>query len=478
MTDLRVADPDTLPERAETAGPPRGFAADRQEGLDFLAAHPEAAYFEIFFTSLAGVPRGKRLRRVEVMKAYEGGLFLPGSIVAVDILGRDCEETGMVWETGDADRVARAVPGGIVPAPWIGADTAQLLCSLHELDESVCAFDPRAVLARVLDRFAADGLTPVVACELEFYLVQARRGRVRLRPSPLTGRAPFGSEAHGLAETEDAADFLRALWQTADAQGLPLEGASAEASPGQLELTLHHQPDALRAGDDAVLFKRAAKGVARTLGCEATFMAKPFADIAGSGMHVHMSMLDADGANIFMAEAPDGTPRLRHAIGGMAATMREAFAVLAPNANSYRRYRARSYAPTSPTWGVNNRTVGLRIPAGASAARRVEHRVAGADANPYLVLAAILAGAHHGLTNAIDPGPATVGDAYAVAAKAGEHLPVDWALAIEHFAASAVMRDYLGDAFVDLYATVKRTELDRFGAVVTSLDYDWYLQNA
>ena len=191
-----------------------------------------------------------------------------------------------------------------------------------------------------------------------------------------------------------------------------------------------------------------------------------------------MSMLDERGANIFADDAPGGTPALAHAIGGMAATMADAMAILAPNANSYRRFRARSYAPVAPTWGINNRTVGLRIPAGDAASRRVEHRVAGADANPYLVLAAILAGAHHGLTNRIDPGPITTGDGYAAAAASGAKLPTDWVGAVDRFAASAVMRDYLGDEAVDIYTTIKRTEQDRFGAVVTALDYDWYLHNA
>ena len=452
--------------------------ASADECEAFLAAHPEIQFVETFFTSLNGVPRGKRLRRSEVAKVYEGGAFVPSSIAAVDILGADCEASGLLWETGDADGLMAPVPGGLVPAPWLGPDVAQLMCSLNSLTGEPSPYDPRAVLARVLDRYAADGLTPMVACELEFYLVESRRGHIRLRRSPITGRAPFGGEAHGLSETEDAADFLRPLWASADAQGLPLEGVSAEASPGQLELTLHHRADALRAADDAVAFKRAAKGVARTLRCEATFMAKPFAEIAGSGMHIHMSMLDADGGNIFAADGAEGTPALRHAIGGMAATMAEAMAVLAPNANSYRRYVARSYAPTAPIWGVNNRTVALRIPAGSAVSRRVEHRVAGADANPYLALAVVLAGAHHGLTGRIDPGAPIVGDGYAAAAASGARLPTDWVASVDRFDRSAVMRDYLGEAFVDLFVAVKRTEQERFGAVITSLDYDWYLQNA
>lgn len=455
-----------------------GFAADATEVEAFLAAHPEMQFFELFFTSLNGVPRGKRLRRSEIAKVYGGSAFAPESMASVDILGADCPAGGLVWETGDADATLVPVPGRIVPAPWLGPDVAQVMCSLHRLSGEVSPLDPRTVLARVLDRFTADGLAPMVACELEFYLVEQDTGRVELRRSPLDGKRPFGSAAHGLQETEDAADFLRPLWAAADAQGVPLEGVSSEASPGQLELTLHHQSDALVAGDHAVMFKRAAKGVARTLGCEATFMAKPFADIAGSGMHIHMSMVDTAGANVFAAEDAHGTPALRHAIGGMAATMADAVAVLAPNANSYRRYVNRSYAPLSPIWGVNNRTVALRIPAGSAGSRRVEHRVAGADANPYLALAATLAGVHYGLTRQMDPGPATSGDGYSVAIPAEQRLPNDWVSAVDRFARSDVMRDYLGDAFVDLFVAVKRTEQERFSAVVTSLDHEWYLQNA
>jgi glutamine synthetase len=153
-------------------------------------------------------------------------------------------------------------------------------------------------------------------------------------------------------------------------------------------------------------------------------------------------------------------------------------AILAPNANSYRRFKANSYAPVAPTWGVNNRTVSLRVPAGPPPTRHVEHRVAGADANPYLVLAALLACAHHGITHRIDPGPAVVGDGYAAAAKEKVRLPTDWYAAVNLFEASDVLRDYLGARFVEMFVSVKRTEQARFAEVVTALDYDWYLRNA
>jgi glutamine synthetase len=455
--------------------------ADPQECRDFLAAHPQVKYVDVFFTSMTGVPRGKRLRVHELQAVYDYGRFLPGSILVVDTNGADCEETGLVWEDGDADRRARPVPGTLTLAPWLGPDMAQVMLSLYELDGAANDLDPRHVLKRVLDRFAADGLTPVAACELEYYLVDQVRGPGgELLParSHQTGERPHGIQVYGLPELEAHAPFLRELWDVCDVLGVPLEGAISEFAPGQVELTLKHKPDALEAADDALRYKRAAKGVALRHGCEATFMAKPWADQAGNGFHVHVSFNDAAGQNLCAADDPEGSPLLKHAIGGMKALMADCMAILAPNANSYRRFKANSYAPVAPTWGVNNRTVSLRVPAGPPPTRHVEHRVAGADANPYLVLAVLLACAHHGISNKIDPGPAVVGDGYAAAAKEKIRLPTDWCAAVNLFEASDVLRDYLGDRFVEMFVSVKRTEQARFAEVVTQLDYDWYLRNA
>ena len=455
--------------------------ADPEEARRFLDAHPEVQFFEILFTALSGVPRGKRLRRHELMAIYEYGRFLPGSVLVCDITGRDCEETGLVWEDGDADRLAKPAPGTLVKAPWLGDDMAQVVTSMYELDGTPNDIDPRQVLRRVLERFAADGLTPVVACELEYYLVDPKRtaaGGVELAGAQGTGERPTLHGVYGLREIEDFGPFLRDLWAAADVQGVPLEGAIAEYAAGQVELTLRHGPDALRAGDEAVMYKHIAKGVAVRHGMEATFMAKPFSERAGSGLHLHVSVNDASGDNIFASEDPAGTPALRHAVGGMKATLADGMAIFAPNANSYRRFRANSYAPVAPTWGVNNRTVSLRIPAGPAKGRHIEHRVAGADANPYLALAAMLAGVHHGLSKAVDPGPPVVGDGYAAAAASDLRLPTTWFAAVDHFERSAVMRDYLGDRFVTMFGKVKRTEQDRFFEVVSALDYDWYLKNA
>jgi glutamine synthetase len=453
--------------------------ADPKEVKAFLDKHPEIQFFEIVFTNMAGVPRGKRLRRHEIAAVYEHGRFLPGSILVNDITGQDVEATGLVWEDGDADRVARPIAGRLTPAPWLGADVAQVPMAMYELDGKPHDLDPRHVLKRVIDRFAADGLTPVVACELEYYLVDARRtadGMIQLPPAPHTGDRGAQHQVYGLREVEEASAFLRDLWAAADAMAVPLEGAISEYAPGQLELTLKHHADALRAADDAVLYKRAAKGVALRHGCEATFMAKPFAERAGSGMHLHVSVNDKAGKNIFASEKPEGEPVLAHAVGGMKALLADSMAIFAPNANSYRRFKANSYAPVAPTWGVNNRTVSFRVPAGAPNTRHIEHRVAGADAHPALALAALLAAVHHGISNKIDPGPAIVGDGYAQAAEGGERIPTNWFAAVDRFADSAVLQEYLGERFVRMYSTVKRVEQERYQSVIPSVDYDWYLR--
>lgn len=451
--------------------------ATLEEAQAFFAANPDIDAIDIIFTNMCGVPRGKRLRQHEVLAVYESGRFLPGSVLVVDITGRDCEETGLVWEDGDADRYVYPVPGTLVRAPWLGENAAQFLTSFYELDGTPNDLDPRHVLGRVIDMLADDGLTPVVAVELEFYLVDISQGRPIPARGIVTGHRSSDIQVYGLREMEDLKPFFDELYTACDAQGLPLESGISEYAPGQFEFTLRHKADALRATDDAIMYKRLVKGVAVKHGLEATFMAKPFAETAGSGMHLHISMNDAAGKNAFASEDPQGTPLLRHAIGGMKACLAESMAIFAPNANSFRRFKANSYAPVAATWGVNNRTVSLRIPAGSPQSRHVEHRICGADANPYLAVAAVLGAMVHGMRGQIDPGPAVIGNGYE-AEGADIRLPNHWAAAIEAFETSDLMKQYLGERFVKNYAIVKGVEMSRFMAEVTELDLTWYLRNA
>jgi glutamine synthetase len=459
--------------------------ADPSEWANFHAAHPAVDSVDVIFTPLSGVPRGKRLRAHEMAAVYKSGRFLPGSLLVTDVTGADVVETGLVWEDGDADRIARPVPGTLVPQPWRGAHAAQVLLSMFELDGSANALDPRRVLESVIERYAADGLAPVIACELEFYLLDPARTPEGQVQAPRLGKGrerPQFHHVYGLREMDDIAAMVDELLANGDAQGLPIEGAIAEFAPAQYEIGLVHRADALRACDEALMFKHLLKAVADKHGMVASFMAKPFAQWAGCGLHIHLSVDDAQGRNIFASEDKEGTPALRHAIGGMKAHMGDSLALFAPNANSYRRFKANSYAPVAPTWGVNNRTVSLRIPAGGASSRHVEHRLCGADANPYLAVAAVLAAAHDGITCRTDPGQMVTGDGYAAAAAvpAGhpERLALNWWAALERFGRSAMLRDYLGGRFCDMYSIVKQSEMDRFESAISPQDFDWYLHSA
>ena len=238
-------------------------------------------------------------------------------------------------------------------------------------------------------------------------------------------------------------------------------------------MNLHHAADALRACDEAIRFKRLVRGVASRHGMEATFMPKPYADMAGSGAHIHVSLLDETGTNVFASDDAAGSETLHHAIGGLAATMADAMLIFAPTANSYRRYRSEAYVPLNPTWAVNNRGVALRIPVSTPENRRIEHRVAGADANPYLLTAAVLAGNaswHH--TAISIPGAPLTGNAYRDAVPT---LPITWPEAALAFERSDFMREYFGEKFQRLFVTTRRGELHAFESHVTTLEYEWYV---
>jgi glutamine synthetase len=446
------------------------------EARAFLESNPDIETVQLVITDANGVGRGKNIAREEVEALYRSGRNVAGSILGLDITGEDVEETGLVWAVGDADQTCRPVAGSLSRAPWLSRPAAQVLGTMFELDGRTAKADPRHALARAVERLQRKGLTPVVAVELEFYLLQrGEDGQLRPARGLMTGRSTGSIDAYGLGRLDDMSPLFDDLYAAARAQKLPVRTLMSEYAPGQFEITLEHRADALRAVDEAVLFKRAIRGVASRHGCIACFMAKPFEKMAGTGMHLHASLADEQGRNAFASDEPAGTPLLRHAIGGLRDTLADGMAVFAPHANSYRRFRAMSYAPVAPTWGVNNRSVSLRVPAGPAASRHVEHRVAGADANPYLVAALLLAGMQHGIDNGIDPGPPVVGNGYEQASRGD--LPTDWRAAIERAAASEFLAHSLGAEFLGVFLALKRREYEKFGALVSDRDYEWYLDS-
>jgi glutamine synthetase len=292
------------------------------------------------------------------------------------------------------------------------------------------------------------------------------------------GRPQPGAQVYHPDDLWEIETFIDDVYKYCDAQDIPADAAISEYAPGQFEINLRHIKDPLLACDHALLLKRAVKAAARKHDMVACFMAKPFAEDSGNGLHIHMSMYDKNGKNYFsqgsdrLAVAPFSA-RLRHAVGGLLKLMPESTALFAPNMNSYRRLRADMFAPVEPNWGVNHRVVSVRIPQSDSQNLRFEHRVAGADANPFLVTAAILAGVDHGLRNRIEP-PKMVAQGQEVIPKV--KIPNRWDAALDKFERSKILPDYLGAAFCDAYLANRRAECEQFHNQVSFLDYQWYLR--
>lgn len=451
--------------------------ADPQEAIDFLALNPDIDLFELFILDANGIPRGKLLHREELMALYQTGRPLPSTLLGLNMQGEDVEDTGLVWEVGDIDCRAYPLAGSLMRMPWRQIPTAAVQVSMHPTEGMPATVaDPRHVLVKVIERLKADGYYPVMACELEFYLLDQKRD-ANGHPQPALdqdGNRPKQIQVYGLRELEMLEPFLADLYAGCKAQGIPARTAISEYAAGQVEITLEHG-DALEAMDQAVRYKRLVKGVAHKHGMQACFMAKPFGNSAGTGMHMHISLADKDGNNLFASEHKEGSPLLRQAVGGMLKSLKDSLLIFCPNANSYRRFQANSYAPLAPTWGVDNRTVSLRVPGGPANTRHIEHRICGADANPYLAAAAILAATHRGILENIDPGDPIEGNGYA---QATEILPTDWLTAIHLMDHSSWLRDTFGPEFLKVYLAVKHAEHRQFMAEVSEQDWRWYLTQA
>ncbi len=452
-------------------------AITEKEAISFFKKNRDIKTVEAFIIDVNGLLRGKWLPVESAMKIFKAGLRLPRSAYAVDIWGQDVLGAGLVTETGDTDGLCRPVAGSLYRSGWVERPTAQVMLSMEEGDGAPFFADPRHVLAGVLARYAKRGLTPVIAAEIEFYLM-LRRKSVKDAPeapkSPKTGESRDAAQVYSIAELREFAKVIDDINHHCEKQGIPVDTTISENGPGQYEINLNHLPDALKAADYAVMMKRVIKGVADRHGLEATFMAKPYGDKSGSGMHVHFSVIDKKGHNIFAAKTPEGSPLLKHAIGGVLQTMPGCAAVFAPNLNSYRRFQPGSHAPTRIAWGYDNRSCSIRVPASDLKSTRIEHRVSGADAHPHLVFASILAGALCGIEKKIDPGSAMKGNAYASKAKS---LPSFWGQSLDLFEHSDFVAEYLGKGFRHVFTACRRQEKELLDRMVSNVEYAAYLRD-
>jgi glutamine synthetase len=404
--------------------------------------------------------RGKRIPGATAGKIDKGGLRMPLAALFVDITGADVLDAPIVLASGDADGVLRPTERGPVPMPWLEAPSALVPVSMFNDDGAPYAGDPRHALAGVLDGYAARGWRVMAAVELEFYLTHETVDGVEPAVHPGRMSKADGVEILSIDELDAFDGFFTALYAGAAAMGIEPLAAISEAGPGQFEVNLNHA-DAMRVADDAVLFKSLVKGTARRHGMVATFLPKPYPDESGSGLHVHFSVVDAGGSNVFDDGTETGNDLLRHAVAGCLRGMAETSIFFFPHPVSYDRLVPGAHAPTGIGWGYENRTAAIRIPGGSPKARRIEHRVAGGDICPYLMLAAVLGAALAGIEDGAEPPAPITGNAYEADLP---QIPGSFEEAIRTIKASEFARRFIPAFLIDNFVLTKMQELARVNA--------------
>jgi glutamine synthetase len=426
-----------------------------------------------------GIMRGKRVPIAQLERLLHHGVALCDVLWVMhvdesDLVARPEGHEGYfpTERNGYPDILAVPDVSTLRLVPW-HERTALMLCDWHLPDGRPVPISPRHALRRVVERARSMGFEPRLALELEFYVL---REPAAGRPEDLVAVSERPS-TYGVAMGSQLEPLGRLIRESMLAYGLPVEACNPETGPGQFEITLRHGP-ALRAADDAFLFKSAVKELAAQQGLVATFMAKPRTDWAGSSCHVHMSLTDPDGRGVFFdADAECGfSATMRAFIAGSLEGMRELTALHAPTVNSYRRFTPYSWAATTATWAIDNRSVGLRAIGEGEHGTRVEHRQAGGDANPYLVAAAALAAGLDGIERGLEAPEPTDADVYALPPGAVPALPTSLHEATDALARSELAREWLGADFVDHYVAMKRAELRASALAVTDWEVARYLQ--
>lgn len=434
----------------------------------FRAAHPDVRYVDLICLDIPGHFYGKRYPIDMLEKVAAGSLLkLPQNCVLLGAQGGLHVIGDYCFNDGDPDATRRLIPGTLKPVRWESQPLGQMLIS-SDGTESPIEFEPREVLSRVLQRLAAKGIRPVVAFELEFYLFDRalKDGLPQYPRDSLCGDEDDQPTLH-IDRLSRFSTVLHEIVEAAEEQGIDANVITAEIGPGQFEINFGHCDDGLQAADWAALFTRLTRGVALKNGHRASFMSKPYLDAPGSGMHVHVSLYDAQGNNLL---AIDEQRPLRHAVAGCLAWLPHCMPIFAAHHNAYRRYGSRVNAASRASWGHEDRDACVRIPDSDARNLRIEHRLAGADANPYLVLAAILAAMEHGLEQRIEPiAPLNENR------QSGIDFPMDMLSAVAAMRHHPAVNAGLGEEFVMVYCENKRQDHLAFMDSISAREYRWFL---
>lgn len=362
-----------------------------QEVQNFRQKWPNIEFIDLIFTDINATPRGKRIPISSLEKLHKG-VALPLSTISLDTKGNVVEAAGLGEDLGEPDHMCFPIEQTLMPTAkrQIGQI---LLGMMDESGEGPNRLFIRNILADMLEKLQSQDQYPCVALELEFYLIDKKRGKngellTAINPKKQTREKD--TEVYDLDGLDDYAEFIADLNCIAQEQGLNTSGALSESAPGQFEINFNHSTDVLRACDEVIIAKRLIRQIAHQHGFDATFMAKPFEEEAGSGMHIHLSLVDAHGNNHFSLANGEASPFFYQTMAAMLSQAPDSMALICPNVNSYRRFVPGAYVPTKANWRENHRGVALRVPISDSKNRRIEHRIAGADVNPYILAAVVL----------------------------------------------------------------------------------------
>jgi glutamine synthetase len=423
---------------------------------------------EAIVPDMAGAARGKV---VPAAKFGKGTMKMPEGVFAQTISGNYVSDPDNVE---DKDMWLVPDPETLRPVPWAADPAAAVFLDCFHSDRSPVAKSPRGVLRRVLGMYEAKGWIPVVAPEVEFYLLSPHSDP-NADAEPPEGRLGWtegANQPYSIDTMNDFDGFVNQVYSYCEAQRINIDTISQEMGPAQFELNFLHG-DALELADQVFLFKRTVREAAINHNMHATFLAKPMASEAGSALHIHQSIVDAEGNNIFSDAKGEPTDLFYGFLGGLQKHMNEALLLFAPYVNSYRRLASPWSSPVNLAWAIDNRTVGLRVPDSPPEARRIENRLAGSDVNPYLVIAATLACGYLGMTEGLQPTEATEGSAYGDDHSLHRHIFA----AIDELRDSQGMRNILGDAFINLYTALKEHEYREFQEIITPYEREILMFN-
>ena len=429
---------------------------------------------ECIIPDMNGVQRGKVLPAGKFLSGVKDGtLRIPGSIYTVTINGEYPDDTDSIVPRTDPDLIMVPDPGTICEAPGFATPTAYVIADAFTSDGASVDYAPRMILKRVIKLYTERGWKPVVAPEIEFYLVSKNTDPdfPLAPPTGRSGRPETGSQPYGLEALGEFEDIIEQIYDFSEKASLDIDTMIHEAGAAQLEVNFLHG-DPLRLADEVLLFKRIVRQVALEHGVYATFLAKPMSDQPGSAMHIHQSVLDlATGKNVFSTATGKDSALFRGHIAGLARLLPQITPMMAPNVNSYRRMRPDTAAPINVQWGTDNRSCGLRVPVSDAKNRRIENRLPGADSNPYLAIAASLVCGYIGMVERMIPPKSIEGNAY----NRARTLPRSLEGALDRFSHCRPVKALLGEDFFDIFYAIKECELFHYQSVISSWEREHLL---